>query len=50
MKVRVNRKLTALAAALQRGGRLRGLSHERQARMPRLDVSGSSCKSEIAQV
>jgi hypothetical protein len=39
-KVRVNRHLEALTAALRRGGRLRGVAHERQARMPRLDVSG----------
>jgi hypothetical protein len=39
--VRVNRHLAALAAALQRGGPVRGIAHERRARMPRLDVSGS---------
>jgi hypothetical protein len=39
-KVLVNRHLAALAAALHRRGAVRGVAHERRARMPRLEVSG----------
>lgn len=38
-KVLVNRHLAALAAALQRRGLVRSMTHDRRARMPRLDVS-----------